>query len=158
MYIFHPEVGVGKLGVTIETFLADKGSLFGCGSTGNEVNNRAQEKQYSCCKAYTASLGWQHFAFQYEFKHSVALQGHVSRVWREIHSQADMEYWSIGYLRFEIVDLRLRRARTITICNLKSKICNSHHSDIPTFHSSDTPRGLAVRPHGCPILICLARY
>ena len=44
MYIFHPEVGVSELGVTIETFLADKGSFLGRGSAGRKVNNRAQDK------------------------------------------------------------------------------------------------------------------
>jgi hypothetical protein len=29
VYIFHPEVGVGKLGVTVETLFADKSSPFG---------------------------------------------------------------------------------------------------------------------------------
>ena len=49
MYIFHPEVGVGELGVAVEAFLADKGSLFGPGGAGGQVNNCAQEKQDSCC-------------------------------------------------------------------------------------------------------------
>ena len=60
MYVFHPEVGVSELGVTIETLLADKGSPFGRRSAGSKVNNHAQEKQYSCSKVYTASSRWRH--------------------------------------------------------------------------------------------------
>ena len=65
MYIFNPEVSVCELGVTIETFLADKGSPFGPGSTGGHVNNCAQEKQYSCCQVYTASFRGDQFGSHY---------------------------------------------------------------------------------------------
>jgi len=44
MYIIHPEVGVSELGVTIETFLADKGSPFESRSAGSKINNGADEK------------------------------------------------------------------------------------------------------------------
>ena len=120
VYIFHPEVGVGKLGVAVETVLADKGSPFGRGSAGCEVNNRAQEKNYSSYKVYTASFRWHHFTFQYEFRHSVVLQGHVLRVWQEIHIQADMEYWSTGYFRLRIVDFWIEESRNYN--NLHSEI------------------------------------
>lgn len=60
VYIFHPQVGIGKLSVTVETVLAGEGSFAGRGRAGCQVNNRAQEKQYSSCKVYTASLRWHH--------------------------------------------------------------------------------------------------
>jgi hypothetical protein len=81
--IFHPQVGIGKLGVTVETVLAGEGSFAGRGRAGCKVNNRAQGKQYSRDEVYTASLRWHHFKLQYEFQHSV-LQGHVLLVRPEI--------------------------------------------------------------------------
>jgi len=56
MDIFHCEVGVGKLRVTVETLLANEGSPFGSGSAGGKVNNRAQEKYDYCCQVYTVSF------------------------------------------------------------------------------------------------------
>ena len=75
VYVSHPEVGVGKLGVTVETRFADKGSLFGRGSTGHQVNNRAQEKQYSCCQVYTLSLQGDQFSSHYDFVHPNLVYG-----------------------------------------------------------------------------------
>jgi hypothetical protein len=65
VYIFHPQVGVGKLSVTVETILAGEGSFAGRRRAGCQVNNRAQEKQYSSCKVYTASLRWHHSGSHY---------------------------------------------------------------------------------------------
>ena len=48
MDIFHCEVGVGKLTVTVETLLADEGSPFGGGSASGQVSNHAQEKYDTC--------------------------------------------------------------------------------------------------------------
>ena len=59
--IFHPQVGIGKLGMTVETVLAGEGSFTGRGRAGCKVNNRAQEKEDSCGEVYTASLKWHHF-------------------------------------------------------------------------------------------------
>ena len=120
VYIFHSQVGIGKLGVTVETVLAGEGSFAGRRRAGCQVNNRAQEKQDSRGKEYTASFRWHHFTFQYEFRHSVVLQGHVLRVWQEIHIQADMEYWSTGYFRLRIVDFWIEESRNYN--NLHSEI------------------------------------
>ena len=84
VHIFHPQVGIGKLGVTVETVLAGEGSFAGRGRAGCKVNNRAQEKQYSRGEVYPASLRWYHFTLQIEFKHCIVLQSHVLRVWPEI--------------------------------------------------------------------------
>ena len=84
VYIFHPQVGIGKLGMTVETVLAGEGSFAGRGRAGCKVNNRAQEKQYSRGEVYPASLRWYHFTLQIEFKHCVVLQSHVLRVRPEI--------------------------------------------------------------------------
>ncbi|MEJ2365227.1 MAG: hypothetical protein P8017_11220 [Deltaproteobacteria bacterium] len=67
VHIFHPQVGIGKLGVTVETVLAGEGSSAGRGGAGCEVNDHAQEKQYSSCKEYTTSRKESHFASHYGF-------------------------------------------------------------------------------------------
>ena len=56
VYIFHFEVFVCKLFVTIQAFFADKRSFSGLGRTGREVNNPANEKYYANHEIYPLSI------------------------------------------------------------------------------------------------------
>ena len=56
VYTFHFEVFIGECLVTIQTILAHESAPFRRGGAGRKVNNRAQEKYYSCCHIYTVSL------------------------------------------------------------------------------------------------------
>jgi hypothetical protein len=96
MYIFHPEVSVSELAVTIETFFAGKGSFLGRGGAGGEVNNRAQEKQYSCCQVYTASLRGDQFGSHYGFVLPNLVYGDFCVI-RQLHDPYGMmERWNNG--------------------------------------------------------------
>ena len=60
VYTFHFEVFIGECLVTVQTILAHESAPFRRGGTGRKVNNRAQEKHYSCCHIYTVSVGGNH--------------------------------------------------------------------------------------------------
>jgi hypothetical protein len=98
MYIFHPEVGVGELGVTIETFFANKGSFPGCGGTGGQVDNCAQENQYSCGQVYTASLRGDQFGSHYGFVLPNLVYGDFCVIRQPRNPYGMMERWNNGIM------------------------------------------------------------
>ena len=96
VYISHPEVGVGKLGVTVETLLADKDSPFGRGSTGRKVNSRKQEKRDSYGKEYSASLRGDQFVSHYGFILLNVVYGDFCVVGQLHDPYGIVEWWNNG--------------------------------------------------------------
>jgi hypothetical protein len=102
VHIFHPQVGVGKLGVTVETVLAGEGSFAGRGRAGCKVNNRAQEEQYSCCQVDTLSIQGDQFGSHYGFILLNVVYGDFYVIGQLHDPYGMMEWWNNGIMGHKI--------------------------------------------------------
>ena len=103
VYTFHFEIFIGECLVTIQTILAYEPAPFRRGCAGRKVNNRAQEKEYSCCHIYKVSAGGSQVRFHYEFRPLSLCIVMLSACRKNVTSK---HTWSIGALA--ILDCRFQ--------------------------------------------------